>query len=275
MSLPVFLLIGTALLVVVGVGLLAQLVLESGLALTQGRLRRRLKFVLDLSTRPVADDRPLSDESLYGLPAQMGMWMLAAAGLGLGVSLMSPAGPLRTLGVAAGLLPLLWKRRRIAQTQHQVRRQIAALIEDMRLRLAFGGTLGAVLNAIADEPDRAGIVYERLRFHRDRLAVAGPEELLRRLVADVRSAELQRLLSRISAARLGGGSYADALRVAADDVAAELVRLVENDIEGAPLRLLFPMLIGLLPPILVLTLYPPATALINSLTGAGSGGLIK
>ena len=275
MSLPVFLLIGTALLVVVGVGLLAQLVLESGLALTQGRLRRRLKFVLDLSTRPVADDRPLSDESLYGLPAQMGMWMLAAAGLGLGVSLVSPAGPLRTLGVAAGLLPLLWKRRRIAQTQHQVRRQIAALIEDMRLRLAFGGTLGAVLNAIADEPDRAGIVYERLRFHRDRLAVAGPEELLRRLVADVRSAELQRLLSRISAARLGGGSYADALRVAADDVAAELVRLVENDIEGAPLRLLFPMLIGLLPPILVLTLYPPATALINSLTGAGSGGLIK
>ena len=275
MSLPVFLLIGTALLVVVGVGLLTQLVLESGLALTQGRLRRRLKFVLDLSTRPVADDRPLSDESLYGLPAQMGMWMLAAAGLGLGVSLVSPAGPLRTLGVAAGLLPLLWKRRRIAQTQHQVRRQIAALIEDMRLRLAFGGTLGAVLNAIADEPDRAGIVYERLRFHRDRLAVAGPEELLRRLVADVRSAELQRLLSRISAARLGGGSYADALRVAADDVAAELVRLVENDIEGAPLRLLFPMLIGLLPPILVLTLYPPATALINSLTGAGSGGLIK
>ena len=69
--------------------------------------------------------------------------------------------------------------------------------------------------------------------------------------------------------------YADALRVAADDVAAELVRLVENDIEGAPLRLLFPMLIGLLPPILVLTLYPPATALINSLTGAGSSGLIK
>ena len=275
MSLPGLLLIGVALLVGVGVGLLTQLVLDSGLALMQGRLRRRLKIVLALNTRPVADDRPLSDEALYGLPAHLPLWMVGAAGLGLIVSLAALAGPLRTLGVAAGLAPLLWKRRQIGRTQHLVRHQIAALIEDMRLRLAFGGTLGAVLNAIADEPDRAGIVYERLRFHQDRLAVAGPEELLRRLAADVRSAELQRLLSRLSAARLGGGSYADALRVAADDVAAELVRLVENDIEGAPLRLLFPMLIGLLPPILVLTLYPPATALINSLTGAGSSGLIK
>jgi Flp pilus assembly protein TadB len=262
-------------LTTLGLGLLIQLLLEGLTSLVQGRLRRRLKFVLSLGARPVADDQPLSEAALYGLPPQLTGWMLSAAGGGLWLSLLVLTGPARTLGLVAGLIPLLWKRRRISRTQHQVRQQVAALIEDMRLRLAFGSTLGAVLHAIADEPDRVGVVYDRLRFHRDRLALAGPEDLLRRLAADVRSPELQRLVSRVSAARLGGGSYADALRVAADDVAAELVRLVENDIEGAPLRLLFPMLIGLLPPILVLTLYPPATALINSLTGAGSSGLIK
>ena len=262
-------------LTALGFGLLVQLLLDVLASLVQGRLRRRLKFVLSMSTHQSADDQPLSEAALYGLPPQLTIWMLAAAGGGVLLSLLILSGPARTLGLVAGLLPLLWKRRRIGRTQQQVRQQVAALIEDMRLRLAFGGTLGAVLHAIADEPDRPGVVYDRLRLHRDRLALAGPEELLRRLAADVRSPELRRLLSRVSAARLGGGSYAEALRVAADDVAAELVRQIENDIEGAPLRLLFPMLIGLLPPILVLTLYPPATALINSLTGAGSGGLIK
>ena len=43
----------------------------------------------------------------------------------------------------------------------------------------------------------------------------------------------------------------------------------EAEIEGAPLQLVFPMLILLLPPVLALALYPPASLLINALTGAG------
>ena len=168
-------------LTTLGLGLLIQLLLDGLTSLVQGRLRRRLKFVLSLGARPVADDQPLSEAALYGLPPQLTIWMLAAAGGGVLLSLLTLSGPARTLGLVAGLLPLLWKRRRIGRTQHQVRQQVAALIEDMRLRLAFGSTLGAVLHAIADEPDRAGVVYDRLRFHRDRLALAGPEDLLRRL----------------------------------------------------------------------------------------------
>ena len=53
----------------------------------------------------------------------------------------------------------------------------------------------------------------------------------------------------------------------------EIARRAEVEIEGAPMRLLFPMLVFLFPPILVLVLYPPAARLIEQLTGAGPGGL--
>ena len=153
------------------------------------------------------------------------------------------------------------------------RQQIAELIEDLRLRLAFSGTLGAALALIADEAERSGVVMARLRLHRDRLALEGPEAVLQRLADELRSRELRLLLARVRAARLGGGSTVEALRAAADDVAAEITRQVEAEIEGAPLRLVFPMLILLLPPVLALALYPPASLLITALTGAGPSTL--
>ena len=69
------------------------------------------------------------------------------------------------------------------------------------------------------------------------------------------------------------GIDAEALQAAADEVTGEMARRAEIEIEGAPMRLLFPMLVFLFPPILVLVLYPPAARLIEQLTGAGPGGL--
>jgi pilus assembly protein TadC len=101
----------------------------------------------------------------------------------------------------------------------------------------------------------------------------GPEAVLQRLADELRSRELRLLLARVRAAHLGGGSTTEALRAAAADVSAEIAQQVETEIEGAPLRLVFPMLALLLPPLLALVLYPPASLLIEGLTGAGPGTL--
>jgi hypothetical protein len=260
-----------------GVGLLSHTLLSGLHDLFQHGLRRRLTLAVLSATRSAqtGESRLPGEAELHGLPRNLTLWMIGAALAGLLVSGLALQGPARMLGLMAGIAPIVWRRRRLAQARLQVRRQVAELIEDVRLRLAFSGTLAAVLSSLADEPDRTGIVYDRLRLHRDRLSLEGPEEVLKRLAEELRSRELKMLLARVRASRLGGVSYAEALRVAADDVAGEIVRQIEADVEGAPLRLVFPMLVLLLPPVLALALYPPASLLLNALTGAGPGPLLK
>jgi len=257
-------------LTALSVGLLIHALTSSVVDLYQRGLKRRLRLAVRLATRSTTNVTHLPGEAeVYGLPRTSLPALMGAAAIGLLMSMLAFDGPLRPLGLLAGLFPLLWRRRQLAQARLTTRQQIAELIEDLRLRLAFSGTLGAALALIVDDADRSGVVMDRLRLHRDRLALEGPEAVLQRLADELRSRELRLLLARVRAARLGGGSTVEALRAAADDVAAEITRQVEAEIEGAPLRLVFPMLILLLPPVLALALYPPASLLINALTGAG------
>jgi Flp pilus assembly protein TadB len=259
----------------IGVGILAHTTLaglNDVLRLGLGH-RRRVRSAIERVLRRDEDEPSLpSEEELYGLPRNLAPWMLLAAAVGLALTWTLLQGPAQALGLAAGCVPLLWKRRRLARARQDVRRQVASLIEEVRLRLAFSGSLGPVLDTLAAE-EREGIVHERLRLHRDLVVVAGPEEVLEKLAGELRSPELRMLLRRVRAARRGGASYAEALQAAADEVAGEIARRAEIEVEGAPMRLLFPMLVFLFPPILVLVLYPPAARLIEQLTGAGPGGL--
>ena len=264
-----------SLLAAIGIGLLAHTGVDALHELFQRGLRRRLTLAVRLATRSAQTESRLPSEAeLYGLPHNLAPTMIGAALAGLLISMLALQGPAQVLGLSAGVAPIVWRQRRLTQARLQVRRQVAELIEDVRLRLAFSGSLGAVLYAITEEPERRGVVYDRLRLHRDRIALENPEEVLKRLSEELRSRELKMLMARVRASRLGGVSYTEALRVAADDVSAEIVRQIEADVEGAPLRLVFPMLILLLPPILALALYPPASVLLNALTGAGPGGML-
>ena len=211
----------------------------------------------------------LSERELYRLPRSIFPWILVASAVGLAASWALVDGPIQVAGITAGMIPLFWQRRRVATVRQEIRRQVAEIIQEMRLHLAFGSSLAAALDAL-DTGDRQGIVYERLRFHRASLTVSGPEVVLERLAEGLRSPELSMLVRRVRAARQGDMSYAAALQSAADDVMSEMRRQAEIEVEGAPLRLLFPMLMGLLPPILALVLYPPAYGLISSLAGAGT-----
>jgi len=252
--------IAVGLAVWVGASALADLVLAllSRRWRGQGRLRVR-----------GAGRQDDEEVALYGLPRNMAPWMIVSALGGLLVAHVLLGGVTQMLGLTAGLIPMMYRRRKRAAAEHMIRRQVGELIQEMQLQLAFGGSLGAVLDRVANAADREGIVYERLRQHRHLLTIAGPNEVLERLATELRSPELELLVRRIRTARRGSASFADVLRAAAEETAEELRQRAEQEVEGAPLRLVFPMLIGLLPPILVLVLYPPAYGLVSTISGAG------
>lgn len=214
----------------------------------------------------------LSEEDLYGLPQSMVVWMLLAAATGVFFTWALFDGPTEVLGLGAGIAPLVWRRRKLERARQETRRQVAWLIEEIRLRLLFGGSLGTTLMLLPDQGPE-GIVFERLRAYKDEVSLYGPETVLEKLADELRSPELRLLLRRVRASRRGKVSYAEALKAAADEVARETYRRAELVVEAAPLQLLIPMLILLLPPILTMLLYPPVYGLIDTLTGAGSGVL--
>lgn len=262
-------------LTTLGSGWLFYILLTSLSDFYQRGWRRRLRRAVWLATRAPTDTgaRLPNETEVYGLPDRLALWVIGFSVGGLVLTILAGFGSLFLLGLLAGLLPLWWRRRQLAQARFETRRQVGILIEDLQLRLGFSSTLGAALAGLAEEANPMEVVGARLRLQRDRLALEGPEAVLQRLADELRSRELRLLLARVRAARLGGGSTTEALRAAAADVSAEIAQQVETEIEGAPLRLVFPMLALLLPPLLALVLYPPASLLIEGLTGAGPGTL--
>jgi len=209
----------------------------------------------------------LSEDELYGVP-DVAPYMPVAALLGLGLSWTLFGGVMRYLGAAAGLVPILWKRRRLEDARQEARRQIADLIVEMRLRLVFSGSLGAALVDLAGEESLEGVVYDRLRAHQDLIRFSRPEDLMERLIEEFGEAasELRTLLVRLRAAQQGGGAYAEALGKAAEAATEEVYRRAEVQIEAAPVRVLFPMLLFLFTPVIVLVVYPLAAQLLGSIT---------
>jgi pilus assembly protein TadC len=92
---------------------------------------------------------------------------------------------------------------------------------------------------------------------------------LGRVGDELDAADVRRLLARLRAAQAGSLGLTEALRAAADELAAELHRELAEVVESAPTKLIMPILVFLMPPALVVTLAPPVQALLDTLAGAG------
>ncbi len=258
-----FWLLFPAALAAVGTGVLTW---QGGRALHQvltARLRRWTLPAYTAATEPTA----LPVEELYGIPP-LAPYMVGLTLLGTWLSWHLLIGGARLVGPLAGLLPLLWKRERIRAGKQQVRREVAELVESLRLYLAVASSPGAALTLALNE-ERAGIVWRRLRRHRDILYLSGIEAVLSRVAVEVDSPDLHRLLARLRAAQAGSGAFTPALQAAAADLAAELRREIEEVIEAAPTRLILPLIALFLPPLLMLALSAPVQAFLDALAGMG------
>ena len=248
-----------------GVGLLTLGVGNWLLDLWTGVSRRRLWR--PLATTGASADKPLSPEELFDIPPLL-PWMALGSLGGLLISSTLLQGALRGSGLLGGLIPLLWKQQRIRVGRQQIRREIADLVDTLRLYLAFAATPGTALVLAIDE-NEVGLLWQRLRRHRDSVYVQGPEVVLADVATELDSADLRHLLARVRAARAGSTGLAEVLQAVAVEMTAELHQELGEQVEAAPTRLIVPLLAALLPPLLVLVLNPALQAFLDTLAGVG------
>ncbi len=257
-----------AVFVAVGTGLLTWRAFQVADGYLAALTRRRLWLAVR-QEGPSAEQ--LTEEVLFGIPSLL-PYILVATVVGAWLGLLLLQGPFRFAGALAGVIPLLWKQNRIREGRQEIQREVADLVETLRLYLAFAPTPGSAL-ILALAEGHEGILWGRLRRRRDQVYLEGPESVLRAVAEEVRSPELRRLLSRIQAAQAGTGEFGAALRAAADELAVEIQHEIEELVESAPTRLIMPIVVLLLAPLMVLVLNPPVQMFLDVLAGVGPSPL--
>lgn len=194
----------------------------------------------------------------------------ALAGVCLAALLFWERSPyLAALGLAAGYIPSLVRayllRRRVAQADGWIRHLIRAIGSSLR---AYGGLSPALqaIAALAENP-----VGKRLAFHLG-IGKSG-QEALEALAADFRSERLAELARRLADAGTGVRAPEQVLWETLEAMRRDSLARAREAIGAAPVRLLIPMLFLLLPPILILALYPPVARLIALISSTESGGI--
>ena len=195
---------------------------------------------------------------------------LPAAGLGVGLAALlfwerSPY--LAVLGLAAGYVPSFVRLYLLRRAERRVSIEVRHFLHTLRgLVPAYGGLYPA-LRAMTDV--QGGTVEERLKRHLGTRKNA--LEILESLATDLRSPPLETLAERLREAQEGLDQPAAVLADALERIEQETLLAAKEAIGSAPIRLLIPMLVLMVPPILVLALYPAVARLIAVIGGAGPG----
>lgn len=169
------------------------------------------------------------------------------------------------------LLPELGLRRYLERrVRGKLRLEVRDLLQELRLLLAVGTSLGPALAQATRNPDGllrqtlaaeiGGDVYGRL-----------PEQILAAVAQRLGSEDLRQTLARLESARQGTESYQEALSEAVAEISASIAEEAEVAVEGAPTRLVAPMLVCLLLPVLILGFYPPLTSVVAAIAGTPTG----
>jgi len=159
------------------------------------------------------------------------------------------------------LVRSLQRERRLWQVKMEMRDFLSAL----RLALSIRPTISLALEAAGRQMAK-GLFADRLRLHAStRLLTEGAQAVLARLAREFRSPELQSLIRHVEAATRGGLPLPEALRRASREMEKEMLLEAEYAVEEAPVRLTFPMLISLFPPVILLTVIPLLSSVIEQL----------
>ncbi|MBC8446237.1 MAG: type II secretion system F family protein [Chloroflexi bacterium] len=147
----------------------------------------------------------------------------------------------------------------------QVKMEIRDFLSGLRLALSIRPTISLALETASRQMAK-GLFADRLRLHvSTRLLTEGAEAVLARLGREFRSPELERLIRHVEAATRGGLPLPEALRRASREMEKEMLLEAEYAVEEAPVRLTFPMLISLFPPVILLTVIPLLSSVIEQL----------
>ena len=188
-------------------------------------------------------------------------WVAAAAGGLIGLVLLPPVSP--ALAVAAWATPVLRARRRAATAVAETRRSLPEAVDLLGLVVAAGMTVPLAIAAVGRrhagpvgvELARASREVEGGRRCADALDAAGT-----RLGPEARP-----MIAALVASERYGAPLTDALVRLAAEVRAEQRRLAEANARRVPVKLLFPLVLCVLPAFGLLTVAPLLAGAFGSL----------
>lgn len=212
--------------------------------------------------------RPFDPFGLDHIPWEVMCLALAAAGVGLTAHLFWERNPyLAFSGLAAGCIPWLVRLCLLRRAQRRVTRSVRSFVRTLTALLPVYGSLYPVLRAMST--GEAGVAEQRLRQHLTTTKSA--IDVVDALAADLRSPTLEALAQRLRWASQGVDESSGGLTDLLEDIEQETRRAAEQTVSRASVRLLIPMLITMVPPIVALVVYPAAGRLIPLIAELGPG----
>ncbi len=234
------------------------------------RLERRwrlLRATRQLRAPGPAPTRPFDP---YGLDAVPWEWLRlggAVGGVALVWALVGERQPyLAVLGLLGAYAPSVVRGYLLRRGQHQIEAQVRYFLRFLGNATTIYGGLWPALQALGQFGGRA-LVLTRLRVQL-RTAFSA-EEALARLAAELRSPTLHALTRRLNELAGGRETPEAALLDLLGQAERSMLQAAKEAIGGAPLRLLIPMLIFMVPPVLILALNPPVAKLLALIGGVG------
>jgi tight adherence protein C len=181
---------------------------------------------------------------------------MAPGRLGALVMLASP--------VAGFLAPDVWLARRAAQRAREVRRELPALLDLLRVSVEAGGSLPDALRSVGDRTN--GPLAAEWRAIGRQVALGVPlANALDEMTERIPLPEIRALVSALDRARRHGAPLADALAAQARDARFALARRIREDAARAGPKIQLVVALLLVPSVLLLV----AAALVAALLGGG------
>ena len=228
------------------------------------RRRRRIPYLMEAHSKEKGFDL---ERKLAGRVNWIVVGLSISLVLMLIVSALLPESPLYAIFAATlGLgVSMLMRQNVIKGNRWKVKLEIRDFLSSLRLSLSMKPTVSLALERTAERMGE-GIFAERLRHHVDTLLMTeGAMSVIERLAEEFQSKALEDLLVRLEAAKRGGLPLPKALERAAGEMEMEMKREAEFAIEDAPTKLIFPMLVTLFPPLIILLILPLVTRVLQSL----------
>jgi len=207
----------------------------------------------------------LSPEAVHGYRALAAALPLAYAGTVGGISLLA-IGAAAVLALAGWQLPALalraQGRARLDRIDHDLPQLIDMIVATVEAGSAFASALGGVAGRFASPlGDEL-----RLAMRQQSLGIS-TEQALDDLVARCDTASLRAFVRTVLRAEAHGTSIGPVMRHLAADIRKRRRDAAREKIQKAPIKMLFPLALLILPALLLVILYPALHNIIHILSG--------
>jgi tight adherence protein C len=169
------------------------------------------------------------------------------------------------------LLPNLWLRRRIRFRQEAIGNALPDLLDLLTVCVEGGMGFDAALARVAEQPEarKSPLHQEIMRMILEMRAGRQRQEALRALADRCGTREIATMVSVFIQTDRLGTSMGKTLRVHADTSRVQRRQRAEERAQLAPLKMLFPTAIFLMPAFMLVAMGPPMLQILNVLTHSG------